>query len=241
MKFKKIVGFGDSWMYGDELLDPNLVQGSNSCDSQNEPYRLKYCFLGQLGEHYGVPTENYGFPGSSLQSMLWTFQWWLNNEPNPLDCLVLVGLTNSERISHYDPNRKHRPGNQPWNNFVHSTWLDIDNSDISNDFVIMAKQHLVLTTCPEFFLLNYQQSVLMFDGIAARRNIPMIQFHIRAGKCLMPHCPTLVCPDFSFFEFFQGMPNDQKKQMIKPKRHPTEVGHTLIRDRLISQIDSCIM
>ena len=22
MTFKKIVGFGDSWMYGDELLDP---------------------------------------------------------------------------------------------------------------------------------------------------------------------------------------------------------------------------
>jgi len=24
MTFKKIVGFGDSWMYGDELLDPEL-------------------------------------------------------------------------------------------------------------------------------------------------------------------------------------------------------------------------
>ena len=26
MTFKKIVGFGDSWMFGDELLDPELQQ-----------------------------------------------------------------------------------------------------------------------------------------------------------------------------------------------------------------------
>ena len=25
MKFKKIVGFGDSWIWGDELMDPALI------------------------------------------------------------------------------------------------------------------------------------------------------------------------------------------------------------------------
>ena len=29
MKFKKIVGFGDSWMWGDELFDPNLTEWEN--------------------------------------------------------------------------------------------------------------------------------------------------------------------------------------------------------------------
>jgi hypothetical protein len=42
MTFKKIVGFGDSWMYGDELLDPVLVQqhaDAHSCWHQNDQYR----------------------------------------------------------------------------------------------------------------------------------------------------------------------------------------------------------
>ena len=31
MTFKKIVGFGDSWMHGDELLDPELSKTSYQC------------------------------------------------------------------------------------------------------------------------------------------------------------------------------------------------------------------
>ena len=36
MKFKKIVGFGDSWIWGDELLDPALVN-----HPQAHPFCLK--------------------------------------------------------------------------------------------------------------------------------------------------------------------------------------------------------
>ena len=79
MQFKKIVGFGDSWMYGDELMDPEYAKQTpdgHYSDEQNFPYRLKHCFLGQLGTHYGVPIENFGIPGGSLGSTMWTFQWW---------------------------------------------------------------------------------------------------------------------------------------------------------------------
>ena len=55
MKFKKIVGFGDSWMYGDELLDPELLKinpTAHTCFDQNTTYREHNCFLGLLGQHY---------------------------------------------------------------------------------------------------------------------------------------------------------------------------------------------
>ena len=64
-KIKKIVGFGDSWIYGDELLDPKLVeqdQEAHSCWSQNVDYRETNCFLGLLGQNYDVPVENFGIP-----------------------------------------------------------------------------------------------------------------------------------------------------------------------------------
>jgi hypothetical protein len=126
MKFKKIVGFGDSWMYGDELLDPALAKSdpeAHTCWVQNVEYRESHCFLGLLGQHYGVPTENFGIPGGSLESTEWTWLWWIDHEPAPQDCLVVIFLTESNRASFYNPNHVHYSNDPPWNKFVHSTWV----------------------------------------------------------------------------------------------------------------------
>jgi hypothetical protein len=76
MKIRKIVGFGDSWMFGDELLDPKLAAqdpDAHCCWVQNTHYRESHCFLGLLGQHYDWPTENFGIPGGSLDSTQWTY------------------------------------------------------------------------------------------------------------------------------------------------------------------------
>ena len=243
MKFYKIVGFGDSWMYGDELIDPDLQNQTNpDCSSnQNTPYRLANCFLGQLGKKYHVPTENFGIPGGSLQSSMWTFQWWLDHEPYPERCLVLIGLPNSSRISHYDPNRVVYAHDPAWNKFVHSAWVHFDSNTVPQDFVDLIKQQIALTFCPALYDLNYQQAVIMFDGVAARRRIPMLQFNIVKSTRTVDHAPTLIWPDFSMVTWFQQMDNATRATMLKSRGHPNELGHTLIRDRLISQIDSCII
>jgi hypothetical protein len=240
MKFKKIVGFGDSWIYGDELLDPTLTD-EHYCSHLNTSYRLAHCFLGQLGKHYGVPTENFGIPGGSLQSTMWTFQWWLDHEACPEQCLVLAGLTDSDRISHYNPNHVHYSNDPPWNKFVHSSWVDFGSTAVSREFTDLIKRQVVLTNCEELYRLNYQQTVLTLDGVAARRSIPMMQFNIMPGARPVDHAPTLIWPNWSMTTWFRDMPQNQNREMIKPNGHPNEAGHTLIRDRLISQIDSCIM
>ena len=164
MHFKKIVGFGDSWMYGDELIDPEYIQqcpDGHYSDEQNFPYRLKHCFLGQLGQHYNVPIENFGIPGGSLGSTMWTFQWWLDHETLPLDqCLILVALTNADRITHYNPNHVHYSDDPPWNKFIHSTWVEYGSSVIPDAWRTMVKQELVLSSCMELNRINYHQAVL---------------------------------------------------------------------------------
>jgi hypothetical protein len=245
MKFKKIVGFGDSWTYGDELLDPALVKQdptTHTCFDQNTAYRERTCFLGQLGAHYNVPTENFGIPGGSLTSTMWTYQWWLDHETLPLhECLVLVGLTNANRITHYNPNHVHYSNDPPWNKFVHSSWVNFGSSVVSDEFCHLIKQQTVLTTCTELEQLNYQQAVLFFDGISARNCIPTIQFNIVSGERPIVNAPTLLEPDFAWAPWFFQNPNNQKRELIKPEGHPNEIGHSLIRDRLISLIDSCTM
>jgi hypothetical protein len=243
MKFKKIVGFGDSWMYGDELLDPVLSateKDAHPCWVQNVPYRESRCFLGLLGQHYGVPTENFGIPGGSLQSTIWTYLWWLDHEPNPEQCMVLIALTEADRTSFYNPNHRHYSNDPPWNKFVHSTWIHFGSSVIGPEFTDMIKRYLVLTDSRELSALNYQQAVLLFDSMSYKRQIPTIQFHIMPPPVTIP-LNTIPDPDFSWTMHFRDRPDNQKRELIMPGGHPNELGHQIVQDRLISQIDSCIM
>lgn len=243
MNFRKIVGFGDSWMYGDELLDPELKakhSDAHTCWVQNTEYREQHCFLGQLGQHYNVPTENFGMPGGSLQSAMWAYLWWLEHEPNPEECLVLVGHTDSDRISHYNPSHVHYSNDPPWNKFIHSTWVEFGSSVVPEPFRDMIKKQIVLTNCPELSKLNYMQTAMFFDGVSARRNIQTMQFHIMPPDVQLD-LPTLIWPDFSLTLWFRDHPDNQKRQLIMPGGHPNEIGHQMITKKLISSVEYAII
>jgi hypothetical protein len=243
MKFKKIVGFGDSWMYGDELLDPELSRqfaDAHCCWTQNDQYRGNRCFLGLVGKHYGVPVENFGVPGGSMQSSIWTFQWWLEHESNSEDCLILVGHTDSDRLSFYNPGHVSYGNDPAWNKFVHSTWVEYGSSVVPEPFRDMIKRQLVLTNCNELARLNYMQTAMFFDGVAARKNLNMMQFHIMPADVKLD-LPTIIWPDFSTTMWFRDHPGNQRRELIMPGGHPNLLGHEMIRDKLLSTIDSVIM
>jgi len=243
MKIKKIVGFGDSWMYGDELLDPSLVdhEYAHATYHLNTPYRESRCFLGLLGQHYGIATENFGIPGGSLESTEWTYLWWLKNEPNPEQCLALIFLTESNRASFYNPNHVHYSNDPPWNKFVHSTWVHFGSSVIGPEFTDMIKRYLVLTECADLWNLRYQRAVLFFDGQRTRANIPTLMFNTMPPVAAMDDVPSLVWPEFAWTEYFRDHPDNQKRGLIMPDGHPNEKGHQIIRDMLIPETDRVIL
>jgi hypothetical protein len=230
-------------MYGDELLDPGLVRkhsDAHSCWHQNDAYRTNHNFLGLLGKHYGIPVENFGIPGGSMQSSIWTFQWWLDNEPQLDECLVLVGHTDSDRLSFYDPNHQSYSNDPVWNKFVHSSWVEYGASVVPGEFRTMIKQQLVLTNCRALSRLNYQQTVQLFDGVAARKNLNLMQFHIMPAEIEMD-LPTVIWPGFSTTRWFRDHPGNRQRELIMPGGHPNEIGHKMITEKLISTIDSAKM
>lgn len=244
MKFKKIVGFGDSWMYGDELLDPDLLaqdSEAQTCFTQNDPYREQHCFLGLLGAHYDVPVQNFGLPGGSLQSSIWTYIWWCQHEQIPLDeCLVLVGHTDNDRTSYYDINHIHYSNDPPWNKFVHSAWVHAGANAFNSEWTDMAKRHMVLCENHENAKLNYWQAAMFFDGQSARKGFPLFQFDIMPSpyECLVD---TKIWHGECMTMWFRDHVDNQARQLIKKFGHPNERGHEYIRDRLISVIDHAIL
>jgi hypothetical protein len=236
MKFKKIVGFGDSWMWGDELLDPALRDHVHAHPvlMENTPYREQHCFLGRLGQHYEVATENFGIAGGSLQSSIWTYLWWLEHETVPLDqCLVLVALTDSNRHTFYNPTHVSYANDPPWNRFVHSAWVHSGNSSIDDAWQRMVKLHMTLTDCSESNRLNFLQSMLFFQGQRDRVHT-LLQFNsISCTKCVPE--PSLIWPDTSLSDMIQQDP--MAASMLAAQGHPNENGHEWIAKHLINVID----
>jgi len=239
--FKKIVGFGDSWMYGDELLDPKYLKQnpkSHPTDTDNTDYRESNCFLGLLGEHYGVPVENFGIPGGSLQSSIWTFLWWYENETefDLSDCLILVGHTDSDRASFYNPEHVVCSDDPPWNRFAHSSWVEYGFMGISEEMREMAKMYTVLTDSPKMRRLNYMQTALFFDGVASSHDLQLHQFHIMPREVKLD-LPSVIWNGEDTVTWFRDHPGNQKRELIKEVGHPNEIGHEMIKNRLISTIE----
>lgn len=231
VRFDSIAVFGDSWCWGDELVDPNITDATPDLEP-NTAYRESQCFAGIIGRHYRVPVENLSIPGGSLQSTVWNYIWWRNNRSNHDRTLVLVGLTDPARISWYNPKHVSYANDAPWNRYVHSAWA-AHTDCYSNDWRDLFKRNLVLTDSPELHRLNYQQSLMFFDG--QTRDQSLLQFNVLSSYAEY-RAESLLWPGSNLREFLKYHTN-----CWAPRRHPNERGHQIIADILISHIESAII
>jgi hypothetical protein len=224
---KQLVVFGDSWTFGDELLDPALKKETDVADSTNDEYRMSHCWGGIVARDLGLTFVNFGFNGASLQSMIWTATWWAENH-NVDESLVLVNLTQPARTSWYLADNKSRV--PEWNVHVHATWnsekIWQNNEDPWRN---MYKTHYTYSHCSELSTRNRQQSVIFFDGFANRYNIPVFQFDCYQDQTL-------------FYSQNHIFPGENAQDWASPhyasRNHPTEQGHIQIAKKLTSWIDS---
>ena len=225
-------------MWGDELLDPALVnhKWAHPVLQENTSYRESHCFLGQLGQHYGVPTENFGIAGGSMQSSIWTYLWWLENETlDPADCLILVAHTDPNRTTFYNPQHVPMANDPSWNKFVHTAWVHSGADCFGEAWNDLVKQFFVLSDCSALHKLTAQQTVIFFDGQYHALNRNVLQFY-----SMYPHYQFSVDSMLWEKESLWGILGDDKT-LHAPGRHPNEKGHRVIADRLIIEIDRAII
>ncbi len=246
---KNLVAFGCSWTYGDELLDPKF-EGSKvqAFDVHNDSYRQAHAYPGLVANHYGWTLEDLSWPGASLQSMLWNFNYWLDNSsPEHIaESIVLVGLTHELRTSWYNTNYKasKRESQHDSHRYIHSVWVK-HNCDIYGEedrmeyWQNLHKMHYTLSDCADLRESNYNTIVRAFDGSAARYNIPMLQFNVLTSNHKLK-VPTLL-DSSSFLEMLVIRDKPRKDPLFKKGRHPNEKGHMIISDFLINKVNSVIL
>lgn len=234
MKFDRIVGLGDSWMFGDELVDPALGD-IHAVEPSNTEYREKNCFLGLLGQHYNVPVDNLGFPGGSLQSCIYNYIWWTENQIVTPTTLFLVGLPDASRMSWFDPHRIKNADDKPFNNYQHSIWLrnpskknyNSSHNDKIDDWSTLSMLYDTLTSCPQAFRFKFKQAVMFFQGQSYKH--PVGLFNVLSPPCIF-ETPGLLWPDSCLADMLAA-------DDLKPRRHPNEIGHQKLANLLISQLD----
>ena len=231
--FERIAGFGDSFVWGDELLDPDLGPDYTAASATNTTYREQHCFLGLLGTHYAVPVENLSWPGSSLQSAIWNYCWWRDHTPNPDQYLVIVGLTSAYRTSFYNPNHKVYDNDPPWHRYVHSTWVNHSQANFSQEWQDLVQLHTVLTSSEQSQRLNYLQSVYFWQGVQAS-HAGVIQFATMPAVSAV-QADNLIWPDSCLRNSIQD------PDLLCAHGHPNEKGHAMISKQLQHIIDHAII
>ena len=237
MNIKKLAVFGDSWIYGDELIDPKHPEWE-CCDHYNNDYRLSHSFSGLIANKLGVPYENFGHPGGSLQSAIWTFLWFLENR-DWSDTLCLIGLTSPDRQTWFNPEHQHQGDDPDWNKFIHSTWVNFGSDVVPKVWQDFGKQYLTLSHDDQLSKLNYQQAVYFFDGIAKTKGIPLMQFNLYNPGTLVEWTDTLEWPDQNLQEILLARPD--AKQIHAPGHHPNEKGHQILSEMLLDRINNVIL
>ena len=169
---KNIVGFGDSFVYGDglETLAPPGKDPTK--------FRLEYGLLGCIGKNLRLPTDNHGIKGASLADTVAEFRAWINLcqqlNQDPSDSLVIVGLTNEQRETFV-------MDEEPWS--VSTVMWDTDNRELRwlrekskwDDFV----QHWMMTqTHPRATTAKYWMIANFFDSYCRANGISLFMFNI---------------------------------------------------------------
>jgi len=242
MAIKRIIAFGDSWTYGDELVDPQFrnidIHAKEFADhyDSNKPYRLANGYAGLVASHYGLELENLAFPGSSLESMRWTLQWLVNTYKHTLDdTLWLVGLTDSDRQSWFNPLHRTSMTDPPWNRHIHGTWLQQPNPDIDDNWFKLQKLWLGMSYHKDWSAFNFRQTIDAFEYAQHTTGATVLQFSV-LDNSFSYSTPSLLYPGMNWRDILRGKIKDHGNVFAKGG-HPNEKGHEIISKHLIEHIN----
>jgi hypothetical protein len=213
---KSIIGFGDSWIYGDGVAALGDHQKRN-----------RLCVLGQIGNKLGLPVENHGRSGAGIASVQWDFAQWINRTPDPENYLIIIGIPCETRESWWDndPTSLHQ--------YHESIWLT-DSSHKWHDF---KKFFLVHSDCNKLQQLRYWQGVNWFDSYAYKKNLSLLQINVFRPEFPVTDVSTLFHPTDNMIDLVRIEQRTTGKILTSECHHANAIGAEWLADIFVKEIN----
>jgi len=218
----KLVGFGCSFTYGSELVDPNI---GNEYHHGNTRYRNNNVWLGRLAHNLGYWFDNLAEPANSNFAIAQQVSNYFLKTYNPQDkIIVCIGWTEKTRMSWYTKN----------------TWTHNGFAGAKHGWSQSAREWVVKSD-NESYNMYTENAKFIVNSICKSMNIPIIQFNA------LGHHKTTQYPNY----FIDGntmdgmlrraMQEDSRLNLIAEGHHPNEAGHEYFTIRLTEFVKSNII
>ena len=209
----KLVGFGCSFTYGSELIDPNIDEDNHHAYTR---YRNNNVWLGRLASKLGYQFDNLAEPANSNFAIAQQVSNYFLNTYNPQDKIIIcVGWTEKTRMSWYTKN----------------TWTHNGFAGDKHGWPQSAREW-VIKSDNESYNMYTKNAKFIVNSICKSMNIPIIQFNA------LGHHQTTQYPNY----FIDGnsmdsmlrrtMAEDERLDLIANNGHPNEAGHEYFTIRL---------
>jgi len=198
----KLVGFGCSFTYGSELVDPQIGEEYHHANTR---YRNEHVWLGQLAKRFDCAYDNLAQPANSNYAIQYQVADYINNTWNPDDIIVLcVAWTEPARFSWLDDVWTHNGSARNDQKFLHSRsdWL---KSKVDHNYWTDAAK-------------------LNVNAVCKYHNIPVLQFNA-IGEHTTTEYPN-------YFLDGATMQSVLEPEHFASGGHPNELGHEWFTKRL---------
>ena len=216
----KLIGFGCSFTYGSELVDPEL----DSDHWANSRYRNNNVWLGRLANNLGCNYDNLSEPANSNFAIAQQVSnYFLNSYNTSEKIVVCVGWTAKTRMSWYD-----------------TKW--VHNGFAGNEYGWYRSAREWVNNCTdESHDLYTNNAKLIVNSICDSKNIPILQFNAIGNHSNIQYKNYFINGSSMDSMLRRAMKDDERLDLIAKDGHPNEQGHEYFTIRLTDFVKSNII
>ena len=205
----KLVGFGCSFTYGSELVDPQIGEDHHA----NTRYRNEHVWLGQLAKRFDCEYDNLAEPANSNMAIAQQVANYFLNIRNPNESIVIcVAWSERTRFSWYDESWTH-------NGFVEDEW-----NASCREWVIKStnNSHDMWTN----------NAKLMVNSVCKAHDVPILQFNALGRHDVKEYDNYFVNGSSMDSVLKRAEYEDDRLNLFASGGHPNEQGHLYFTKRL---------
>ena len=217
----KLVGFGCSFTYGSELVDPNIDEDNHHAYTR---YRNNNVWLGRLASKLGYQFDNLAEPANSNFAIAQQVSNYFLNTYDPQDKIIIcLGWTAKTRMSWYSTNWVHNGFASDQHGWYRSAreWVNNSTEESHNLYTDNAK-----------FIVN---------SICKSMNIPIIQFNAIGYHKTTQYPNYFIDGNTMDSMIRRAMAEDNRLNLVAKDGHPNEAGHEYFTIRLTEFVKSHII